>query len=61
MYEHFKTKDFYEANIDYALGIACFDIGKLDKAVEHLKKALKLASTEQRIKHINRLLEQARE
>jgi Flp pilus assembly protein TadD len=61
IYERFKTKDFYEKNIDYALGIACFDVGKLNKAVKHLKKALTLASTEQRIKHINGLLEQAKE
>ena len=61
MYERFKTKDFYEANIDYALGIACFDIGKRDKAIKHLKKALTHKPAEQRIKHIHGLLEQAGE
>jgi tetratricopeptide (TPR) repeat protein len=58
MYEHFKTKDFYEKNIDYALGIAYLDVCKLNQAIRHLKKALMLASTEQRKEHIRKILEQ---
>jgi len=61
IYDCFKMKDFYEPNIDYALGIAYFDIGKLDKAIKHLKRALMHATSKQRIKHIHKLLEQSGE
>lgn len=58
MYDCFKGKDFYEKNIDYALGIAYFDIGKSNKAIKHLKSALLHAVAKKRSEHIKNLLKE---
>ena len=56
MYDYFKGKVFYEKNINYALGIAYFDIGKSNKAISHLKNALSHAVAEKRREHIKNML-----
>jgi pentatricopeptide repeat protein len=58
MYDRFKGKDFYEKNIDYALGIAYFDIGKSNKAIKHLKSAFSHAVAKKRSEHIKNLLKE---
>ena len=54
-YEFFKEKQCYEQNIDYALGIAYFDVGRLEKSSKHLNRALSIAKAKQRVQHIENL------
>ena len=53
----FKGNDFYDKNIDYVLGIAYYSLGKYKKSQKHLIKALSVAETPRRKKHISELLE----
>jgi len=58
MYACFRGTDFYHKNIDYALGIAHFDIGQFKEAKKHLEKALSVADAKRRREHIESLLKE---
>ena len=58
MYNSLKRKVYYENNIDYALGIAYYDMGRLTKSRKYLESALSRATAVERKEHIQILLKE---
>jgi tetratricopeptide (TPR) repeat protein len=56
IFAKFMGEQFYQSNIDYALGIANFEIGRIEKAKKFLNKALILAGNTKRRIFIQNLI-----